>query len=475
MFINNKFVPAESGKTIDVYNPGNGEYLTKIAAGGEADVEKAVQAGWNAFPEWKALDKNSRGAILRKIADAVEANAAEIALIEVLDNGKILGEAEWDVSDVSVQFRYMASLIETAEGSVMEQGDYSAFNIIKREPLGVVGQIVPWNYPICMAGWKMSAALAAGNCVVIKPSSLTSLSLLKFAEVISDILPAGVLNVVTGGGRECGNAILNNKGIRKLAFTGSTEVGRQVGMAAGKRVIPATLELGGKSANIVFEDAQWDRAIEAATGAILGNSGQICNAGSRLLVQESIYDKFVKELGEKFAGLKVGYGLDPDAYYGAMTDVNQMKKVLEYIEIGKKEGATLVTGGYQITTPPLDKGNFIAPTLFADVRNDMRIAQEEIFGPVLVAIPFKDEAEAIAIANDSPYGLAGACWTQDISRGIRVTNAMQAGLIWLNDYNMCPAGTPFGGYKDSGYGREIDKRALEAYTQVKCIYVSTQG
>lgn len=473
LFINGNFVPAQSGRTFGTYNPATGQLLAQIAAADEKDVDYAIKVAWSAFPMWKKTTIRERSEIMWKIADIVEDNLEYFSTIETLDNGKTLTEARADISDVVDQFRYFSSCIRTNEGSYVEQDNYG-FNIIRKEPLGVVAQIVPWNYPLSMAGWKMAPALAAGNCIVIKPASNTPLSLLEFARLAGKELPDGVLNVVTGSGQSCGKALIAHPGIRKVAFTGSTEVGAGVGETAGKQITPCTLELGGKSAHIVFSDCQWDRALEAVKDGILGCAGQICSAGSRLFVHKEIYEKFIGELAQRFEKVRVGNGLKPDTEMGPLVDERQMEMVLKYIDIGKKEGARLMTGGKRITKKPYDRGFFVEPTLFADVTNNMRIAQEEIFGPVLVAIPFTSEKEVIALANDSPYGLAGGVWTQDINRGIRVISKIDAGLMWLNTFDMYPAGTPFGGYKKSGFGREAHKMTMEEYFQVKTIYVSIE-
>lgn len=414
MYINGEFVGAASGKTFDSINPATGEKLAAIAYGDVTDVDKAVAAAWEAFPAWGKTSTRERSEILWKISNVIEANIEYLAEIETLDNGKPIEESRWDMWDAVDEFRYFASCIRSDEGLFVEHDDAS-FSILRREPLGVVGQIVPWNYPICMGCWKLAPALAAGNCIVFKPASNTSISILELAKLIGDILPSGVLNIVTGSGSVCGTALSKHKGIRKIAFTGSTEVGRQIGANAGQNIIPSTLELGGKSAHIIFADCQWERAMIAAQSNILFNSGQICCAGSRLFIQEEIYDKFLTELAARFNAVKVGNGLDPETQMGPVIDESQMKKILEYIDIGVKEGARLVAGGKRLTGNGYDKGFFIAPTILADVDNKMRVAQEEIFGPVLVVLKFKDEDDVIAMANDSCYGLAGGVWTQDIN------------------------------------------------------------
>jgi acyl-CoA reductase-like NAD-dependent aldehyde dehydrogenase len=323
-----------------------------------------------------------------------------------------------------------------------------------------------------MAAWKIAPALAAGDTVVMKPSSITSLSLLEFVKILDTVLPPGVVNVITGKGSTAGNYVLEHPGFSKLAFTGSTEVGYNIADAAAKKLIPATLELGGKSANIYFADCQWDKAIEGTQIGILFNQGQVCCAGSRVFVQEGIYDTFLAEMKAAFEKIKIGLPWEEDTIMGTQIDEAQLNKILAYVEVGKQEGAKLVTGGKRITDGGLDKGFFMAPTIFADVDNKMRIAQEEIFGPVVCVIKFKDEAEVIAMANDSEYGLGGAVWTQDINRALRVAKEVETGRMWVNTYNQLPAHTPFGGYKKSGIGRETHRMMLDHYTQTKNIYIS---
>ena len=472
LFIDGKWRDAEDGKTYDVYNPANGEFLAKCAAGSKADVDDAVKAAWKAFPEWKKIDVTARAAILNKIADVIDANAEHLAMIETVDNGKPIREtSNIDVPMSADHFRYFAGVIRAEEGTVKMISE-NAMSIILSEPIGVVGQIVPWNFPFLMAAWKLAPALAAGNCIVFKPSSTTSLSVLEFTKLIQDILPPGVLNVVTGSGGKTGQYILDHPDIRKLAFTGSTEVGYSVAKAAAEKLIPATLELGGKSANIYFEDCNFEKAIDGACLGILFNQGQVCCAGSRIFVQDTIYDKFINALKAKFESVKVGLPWEKETQMGSQIDQRQLEKILSYIEIGKNEGAKVITGGARASVAGGEKGAFMQPTLLADVNNNMRVACEEIFGPVAVVVKFHDEDEVVKMANDSDYGLGGAVWTQDINRAIRVARAVETGRMWVNTYNELPAGTPFGGYKKSGIGRETHKLILSAYTQKKNIYIS---
>ena len=472
LYIGGKWVPASDGGVFTTTNPANGQPLAQCAEATQADVDAAVKAAWAAYPGWKAVSPSQRADILMKIADRIDANAQLLAQVESMDNGKPIRETSAiDVPYSSDHFRYYAGAIRTTEGSAsMLYGNF--MSLVLREPLGVVGQIVPWNFPFLMAAWKLAPALAAGNCVVFKPSSVTPLSVLVFMELIEDLLPAGVVNIVTGAGSKSGQYILDHPGFRKLAFTGSTEVGVSVAKAAADRLIPATLELGGKSANIYFDDCQWDMAIDGLQLGILFNQGQVCCAGSRVFVQEGIYDKFVEAAVDAFSKVQVGDPLDPNTQMGSQINEGQVRKILKYIDIAKEEGATIACGGARYTEGECAKGCFMQPTLITNVTNDMRVAQEEIFGPVAVVIKFKTEEEVIAMANDSTYGLGGAVWTRDLNRALRVAQSIETGRMWVNTYNQIPAGAPFGGYKRSGIGRENDLSILDAYSQKKNIMIN---
>jgi aldehyde dehydrogenase (NAD+) len=472
LFIGGQWVDGREGKTFQARNPSSGEVLATCVDAGKEDVDLAVKAAWSAFGSWKDVSPVQRANMLLKIADLIDANAEKLAMVETLDNGKPIRETMGvDVPLSSDHFRYFASAIRTEEGTATLL-DKDTLSLVLREPIGVVGQIVPWNFPLLMAAWKLAPALAAGDCVVLKPSSSTSLSVLELAKLLQEVLPAGVVNIITGRGSVSGNYMLENEGFSKLAFTGSTEVGYSVADAAAKKLIPATLELGGKSANIFFPDAPWEKAIEGVQMGILFNQGQVCCAGSRVFVHESIYDKFLKEVITAFENVKVGLPWEKDTQMGSQINETQLKKILNYIEIGKQEGARVATGGYRITENGLDKGCFIKPTILADVTNKMRVAQEEIFGPVVCFIKFKDEEEVIQMANDSEYGLGGAVWTRDINRAMHVARAIETGRMWVNNYNNLPAHAPFGGYKKSGIGRETHKVILDHYTQMKNIFIS---
>lgn len=471
LYINNQWLDAENMASLETYNPATGEKLADIADASENDVNLAVKAAQEAFPDWAATNVYERAAILNKIADRLEEKKEYFATVESMDNGKPIRETlNVDIPLAIEHFRYFAGAILADEGAAnILQDRY--LTLILREPIGVVGQIVPWNFPFLMAAWKLAPALAAGNTIVFKPSSTTSLSMIAFVEETGDLLPAGVLNLVTGKGSTTGEYVKNHPGLDKLAFTGSTEIGRSIALAAADRLIPTTLELGGKSANIIFEDADMEKAIDGVQLGILFNQGQVCCAGSRIFVQESIYDNFVAKAIEKFEDIRVGDPLDPETQMGSQIDERQMNKVLRYVEIGKEEGAKVLVGGKRLEQGELGKGAFLAPTLLGDVTNDMRVAQEEIFGPVGVVIPFKDEADVIAMANDSIYGLGGAVYSQNITRALNVSRAIRTGRMWVNTYNQIPAGAPFGGYKQSGIGRENHKMMLDHYSQSKNIMI----
>lgn len=472
LYIGGKWVPASNGKTFHAVNPATGETLAQCAEATKEDVDAAVQAAWAAFPAWRDMETGARAAILDKIAAVIDENAELLATVESMDNGKPIRETSAiDVPYSSDHFRYFAGAIRTEEGRA-SMLDGNQLSLILREPIGVVGQIVPWNFPFLMAAWKLAPALAAGNCVVLKPSSTTPLSALVLAKLIGDLLPAGVLNIVTGGGSRAGQYMLDHPGFRKLAFTGSTEVGLGVARAAADKLIPATLELGGKSANIYFDDCKWDMAIDGLQLGILFNQGQVCCAGSRVFVQEGIYDKFVEAAVQAFNKVTVGDPLDPNTQMGAQVDEAQMRKILSYMDLARDEGATIACGGERYTEGACAKGCFMKPTLIVNVTNQMRVAQEEIFGPVAVVIKFKTEDEVIAMANESVYGLGGAVWTRDINRAIRVAKRVETGRMWVNTYNQIPVGAPFGGYKQSGIGRETHKVILEHYTQQKNIMIN---
>ena len=473
LFINGEFVPSTNPDAkCTAKSPVDGSTLSTFADATKEDVDKAVECAWEAFKTWKKTTPAQRSKILNQVADAIEKNKEHLAKVESMDNGKPIRETLYFDIDMGIRhFRYFAGCILAEEGhaSVLEE---KYLSIILREPIGVVGQIVPWNFPFLMGCWKLAPVLAAGDCTVFKPSSETSLSVLELARITKDILPKGVFNVVTGRGSKSGQYILDHPKLSKLAFTGSTEVGLTVGLAAAKRIIPCTLELGGKSANIIFDDCDFDQAVDGACLGILFNQGQVCCAGSRIFVQDTFYDKFVDALVKEFNCVKVGHSLDPTTMMGAQVSESQLNKILEYVKIGESEGCKVACGGVRVTDNGLDKGCYMRPTLLINANNKMRVAQEEIFGPVAVVIKFHDVDEVIAMANDSIYGLGGAVFTKDINKGIKVARGVETGRMWVNTYNAIPEGCPFGGYKQSGIGRETHKVILEHYTQMKNIMIN---
>lgn len=475
LFINGEFVKGHSDETLEVKNPATGETLSHITKANEKDVDTAVAAAQEAFESWSLTSKTERANLLRQISNKMMENKEKIATIETLNNGKPIRETSGiDIPYAARHFNYFASVIETHEGSVNDI-DKDTMSIIRHEPIGVVGAVVAWNFPMLLASWKIAPAIAAGNTIVIQPSSSTPLSLLEVAKIFQEILPKGVVNVVTGKGSESGNAIFNHEGVNKLSFTGSTNVGYQVAEAGAKRIVPATLELGGKSANIILDDANLDLAVEGIQLGILFNQGEVCSAGSRLLVQEGIYDKLISRLKEAFSNIKIGDPLDEKTQMGSQTSQEQMEKIQSYITYAEQSNAEIITGGKRVTNDGLDSGYFLEPTLIAVKDNADKLAQEEIFGPVLTIIKVKDDEEAIKIANDSEYGLAGGVFSQDITRALNIAKAVKTGRIWINTYNQVPEGAPFGGYKKSGIGRETYKEALSNYQQVKNIFIDTSN
>lgn len=476
-FINGKFVPPVRGQYFDVVTPITGKPYTQAARSTEEDIELALDAAHAAADKWGKTSPAERANILLKIADRIEQNLEMLAYAETVDNGKAIRETLNADIPLSVDhFRYFAGCVRAQEGSLSEI-DHNTIAYHFHEPLGVVGQIIPWNFPLLMAAWKLAPALGAGNCVVLKPAESTPISIMVLIELIADLLPPGVLNVVNGYGREAGMPLATSKRIAKIAFTGSTATGRVIAQAAANNLIPATLELGGKSPNVFFEDVAsaddefFDKAIE---GLVLFafNQGEVCTCPSRALIQESIYEKFMERVLPRVAAIKRGSPLDTESMMGAQASQMQMDKIQSYLALGKQEGAQVLIGGERAQMEgELAGGYYIEPTLFKG-HNKMRIFQEEIFGPVLAVTTFKDEAEAVAIANDTVYGLGAGVWTRDGSRAYRMGRAIQAGRVWTNCYHAYPAHAAFGGYKESGIGRETHKVMLEHYQQTKNLLVS---
>jgi aldehyde dehydrogenase len=476
-FIGGKFVAPVKGQYFDVITPITGKPYTKAARSGPEDIELALDAAHAAADAWGRTAPATRANILLKIADRLEQNLELLAYAETVDNGKPIRETlNADIPLTIDHFRYFAGCVRAQEGALSEIDENTvAYHF--HEPLGVVGQIIPWNFPILMAAWKLAPALGAGNCVVLKPAESTPISIMVMAELIADLLPPGVLNIVNGFGREAGMPLASSKRIAKIAFTGSTNTGRVIAQAAATNLIPATLELGGKSPNIFFEDiadaddALFDKAIE---GLVLFafNQGEVCTCPSRALIQESIYDKFMARALDRVKAIKQGNPLDTDTMMGAQASSMQMDKIMTYLDVGKQEGAKLLIGGGRAQLPgELAGGYYIQPTLFKG-DNSMRTFREEIFGPVLAVTTFKTEAEALQIANDTPYGLGAGVWTRDTNTAYRMGRAIKAGRVWTNCYHAYPAHATFGGYKESGIGRETHKMMLDHYQQTKNLLVS---
>jgi aldehyde dehydrogenase (NAD+) len=474
LFIAGEWQDASTGRTFSSINPTTGRALAEIAEGGEEDIDRAVRAARQAFDdsEWTRMDARERGRILYRIAEGIEARADELARLETLDNGKPVREARmFDIADSIDCFRYYAGWADKIEGEVLPiPGPY--LNYTRREPIGVCGQIIPWNYPLQMAAWKVAPALACGNTVVLKPAEQTPLTALELARIAHEAgLPPGVLNVVPGFGETAGAALVRHPEVDKIAFTGSTAVGKIIQREAAGTLKRVSLELGGKSPNIVLADADLEAAIRGASAAIFYNTGQACTAGSRLLVDESIRDEFVGKLRARAEKLQPGDPLDPKTRLGPLVSQEQLDRVLGYVEQGRTEGAELILGGERARVDGGD-GYFLPPTIFDRVSPDMTIAREEIFGPVLAVTSFRDMDEAIEIAHRTEYGLAAAVWTRDVTKAHRVAHALRAGTVWVNMYHRLDTGSPFGGYKQSGYGRELGKHALDMYTQVKSVWVN---
>jgi aldehyde dehydrogenase (NAD+) len=471
LLINNRWVPSESGKTFATVNPSTGKEICQVAEADAADVDKAVKAARAAFEQgaWKKMRASERGYLLHRLADLIEKNADALARLESLDNGKPLHVAKAvDVAKTIACYRYFAGWADKVQGKTIPiDGEFFCYT--RHEPIGVVGQIIPWNYPMLMQAWKLAPALATGNTIVMKPAEQTPLSALRIGELILEAgFPEGVVNMLPGFGPTAGAAIARHMDVDKVAFTGSTEVGRLIMVAAAQSNLKRiSLELGGKSPNIIFEDTDLDDAVEGAHLGLFVNQGQSCCAGSRVFVEEKVYDQFVEKSIARARKRKVGDPLDPKTDQGPQVDLAQFNRIMSYIESGKSEGATLACGGERVG----DRGYFIQPTVFSDVRDDMKIAREEIFGPVMSVIPFKDMDEVIQRANRTSYGLAAGVWTRDIKKAHAVANAMRAGTVWVNCYHVLDTRAPFGGFKQSGMGRELGEYGLQQYTEVKTVTV----
>ena len=470
LLIGGKWVPAKSGKTFETINPATEQVLANVAQADQADVDEAVKAARRAFEEskWAAMRPADRARYLFKIAELIDANAAELAQLETLDNGKAISESKnIDIPMAAETFRYYAGWVTKIYGETNPSApDMLSYTL--REPVGVCGQIIPWNFPLLMASWKLAPALACGNVSILKPAEQTPLTALRLGELIMEAgVPDGVVNILPGFGPGAGSAIAAHMGIDKVAFTGSTEVGREIMKAATGNLKRVSLELGGKSPNIIFPDADLKAAAFGALTGVFLNQGQVCCAGTRVFVQEQMYEQFTDQLSQLAQNMKMGDPLDAATRVGPLVSKEQFDRVNGYLEVGKKEGAKLRAGG----DSGQSKGYFVKPTVFVDVNNSMRIAREEIFGPVAAAIPFKDETDAVFQGNDTNYGLAAAVWTKDVSRAHKVARKLKAGTVWVNCYGMLDPISPFGGYKQSGFGRELGKYAIELYTEIKSVFV----
>jgi aldehyde dehydrogenase (NAD+) len=474
MLIDGKWVEAASGKTFETPNPATGAVLAKVAEGDAEDIDRAVKAARRAFDQgdWARMRPTDREHILLRIADLIEQHADELAQLETLDNGKPFTESRHvDIPSAAATFRYYAGWVTKLYGET-NPSDPAYFNFTLREPVGVCGQVIPWNFPLLMAAWKLAPALACGNTSVLKPAEQTPLTALRLGELLLEAgVPAGVVNIVPGFGETAGAALVRHKMVDKIAFTGSTEVGKEIHRATADTLKRVSLELGGKSPNIVFSDADTEAAVQGALLGVFFCAGQVCCAGTRLFVEQKMHDKFAEQLAQFAGGMKQGDPFDPATRIGPLVSKDQLDRVTGYLEAGKKEGAKPIVGGERNTSAGLEKGYFVKPTVFTGVRNDMKIAREEIFGPVVSVIPFKDENDAVLQGNETSYGLAAGVWTRDVSKAHRVARALRAGTVWINCYNVFDPATPFGGYKESGYGRELGRYALDLYTQVKSVWL----
>ena len=470
-YMNGQWAASVSGETFPVYDPSTEEVIAQVASSNAADVDKAVKAARAAFDSgpWLSTTAQDRGRILFKLAEKIRQNTTQLAELECRNTGKPIVEAEYDIADVATCFEYYGGLANKVTGSV-NPVPAKALSFTMREPIGVAGQIIPWNYPLLMAAWKLAPAIAAGCTCVLKPAEQTPLTALEFANHFEEAgLPPGVVNIVNGFGESAGAAIVAHPNVDKIAFTGSAAVGKIIVKSAADTLKRVTLELGGKSPNIFFPDADWEAAVDGALFGVFINQGEVCSAGSRILVEKKIYPKFVEAMTEKAKRIKLGAPLERDTKMGPLVSKAQYDRVNSYLDLGKKEAKVAIGGG---RPKQFTKGYYVEPTIFYDVANSARIAREEIFGPVASVIPFDGESEAIRIANDTPYGLAAAVWTRDIYKAFRVVKSLRAGIIWVNHMQPTYVEAPWGGYKQSGFGRELGPWGLEEYLETKQVFVN---
>jgi len=475
LFINGQFVDARDGATIDVLNPHNGELITSISAAGTADVDAAVAAATRAFPAWSRMAASERGRLLLKLAERIEHEADALARLETLDTGHPLRDSRnIDVPRTAAVFRYFGGMADKIEGSVIPV-DTGFLNYVTRAPIGVVGQIVPWNFPLMFTGWKLGPALAAGNTVVMKPSEITPLSTLRLAELMMEVgFPEGVVNIVPGYGHTAGQHIAEHPGIGKVAFTGSTATGRNIVEASKGNLKRLQLELGGKGANIVFADANLNAAVNGSAWAIFHNQGQACIAGSRLILHEAIADEFLEKFLNLARSIRIGDPMDLDTEMGPLTSSLHRDRVLSYVEVAKQQGGTILTGGKAPDNPALAQGYYVEPTVVRARPSD-RVAQEEVFGPFVTVLTFSSDDEALAIANNTDYGLGSGLWTNDLSRAHQMAREIRAGMVWVNSYKRIHPGSPFGGVGQSGYGREMGFAAVEDYTEARSVWINVDA
>ncbi len=475
MFVDGKWVSSHTGETWNVINPANQDVIATVPLADEEDARMAIMAARRAFDKgpWRKMSQVERGKLLLALARVIRDYAEELAQLETLNSGKPIRESRMDMSDAADCFEFYGGLADKINGDIVPVPDPNIFAMVLREPVGVVGQIIPWNYPLLMAAWKLAPALATGNCCVLKPAEITPLTALELAKLIKEVgFPDGVVNIINGLGPVAGMELAKNEYVDKIAFTGSTDVGKQLMIAAAGNVKKISLELGGKSPMIVFEDADFPLAVEWVQFGIFVNQGEVCSATSRLYVQDKIHDRFVEELTKKAKRIKIGNPLEEATEMGPIASEKQLNKVMHYIELGKKEGAEIAYGGKRLQNGELKKGFYVSPTIFTNVKNDMKVVQDEIFGPVLTVMKFGEEDEAIELANQTRYGLAAGVFTRNINRAFRITKELRAGILWVNSSQPCFNQLPWGGYKQSGIGRELGRYAVEEYTQLKQVTIN---